>query len=891
MAVYEEYHASPRGTPARVSDVMPWRAMIAPGVLLQKYRHGLQRSYAVRGPDVMGESPEVQGALMLRANEAFKRLGGRWMLQSEAQRQRVTTLPQVAWHDPVLQLLDDEHRAQLLQEPGSRETLYYATLTWWPPPTSTRQATRLIVSGQRPDLEQQAAESLDEAQRVSLLEFVQQADAFMDLLKGMLAVCRPLSVEETLTYLHNCVSDRWYRLGPMAFYQDLDSQLCDTPFAGGWYPQLGDWHIRTCSILGYPAHSSVGIVRHLDAANLDYRWCTRWVGLDKQLQASLLRKTQGAWIGQEKSLAGRLAENWSGQAQRVVNTDATNKAEEVDAARQEVGADIVAYGEFTSTVTVWDPDPQEAEAKLRHVMQTLAGQGFTATAERQHATAAWLSSQPGNRLDNVHRSHHHSLFLAHVSPGVTAAWPGPTHDAHFQAGPWFYVHTEHNTLFRVLNHVRDVGHFLVLGSTGSGKSTFGNFLRASWMQYPNAQAKVFDLDGHARLLTYLLGGTWHDLGSSTLRFQPLRDVDDPERFGTILSWLVDLCADAGQSDALLTQQYLSGGLRKLALRPLAARTVSGLLRVFSEPPPGQHSAFGQKRVKVDGSGVAHLDTTLSELDRVQQQVRWVLQRYAEGGDYGGIFDGTEDTLGTYPVQTFELRRLLAQPSLVGPVLSYVFPEIERQMRTTHPMLLLLDDAAVAWLTPQQGDSDTLDMRKKLENRCRDWLMTTRKKNVSLGFATHSLSQVFSSALGPLLEEGCPSRFFLPMTAALEPNIAEIFLRLGLTENALRTIATSRPQRDVYYVCKELGQRSFSLPLGPLALACLARNRVEDHELMDRIMVEEGRAAFPAAWLRAHGFTKEANYVETRQADPGRGRGPVPAESGAAWDALAGALAD
>ena len=76
MPVYEEYARVPRGQPDRVSDVIPWRSMIAPGVLLQKYRHGLQRSYAVRGPDVMGESPEVQGALMLRANEALKRLGG-----------------------------------------------------------------------------------------------------------------------------------------------------------------------------------------------------------------------------------------------------------------------------------------------------------------------------------------------------------------------------------------------------------------------------------------------------------------------------------------------------------------------------------------------------------------------------------------------------------------------------------------------------------------------------------------------------------------------------------------------------------------------------------------------------------------------------------------------
>ena len=337
----------------------------------------------------------------------------------------------------------------------------------------------------------------------------------MDLLKGMLAVGKPLTIDETTTYLHNCVSNRWYTLGPMAFYQDLDAQLCDTPFVGGWYPYLGvdptspeTWHIRTCSIMGYPATSVVGIVRHLDAANLDYRWCTRWVGLEKQVQAGLLRKTQGAWMGQEKSLMGRIAESLSHQPQRILNTDATNKAEEVDAARQEVGADIVAYGGFTSTVTVWDTDPGQAETKLRHVMQTLANQGFTATVERQHATAAWLSSQPGNRLDNVHRSHQHSLFLAHVSPGLTAAWPGPEYDTHFQAGPWFHVHTEHNTLFRVVNHVRDLGHFLVLGAhAGPARARFGNFLRAQWMQYPGAQAKVFDLDGHARLLTYLLGGT------------------------------------------------------------------------------------------------------------------------------------------------------------------------------------------------------------------------------------------------------------------------------------------------------------------------------------------------------------------------------------------------
>jgi type IV secretion system protein VirB4 len=93
---------------------------------------------------------------------------------------------------------------------------------------------------------------------------------------------------------------------------------------------------------------------------------------------------------------------------------------------------------------------------------------------------------------------------------------------------------------------------------------------------------------------------------------------------------------------------------------------------------------------------------------------------------------------------------------------------------------------------------------------------------------------------------------------------EIYARVGLTQNAIKTIATSRPQRDVYYHCKELGQRSFSLPLGPFDVCCYASNRAEDHALMDRLLAQEGPEGFAAAWFRTHNFTEEASYVDTHQ---------------------------
>jgi type IV secretion system protein VirB4 len=846
MAVYAEYRPQPRRMPAHMSDIVPWRAVIAPGVVLQKDRHGLQRTYTVRGPDVQGETPEVQGALMLQANDVLKRLGGRWMLQSEAQRRRVVTLPESRWGHPVAALIDQERRQALLEEPGSLETAYFLTLTWYPPSPSTQRGLRWLVQGPgRP----RAVEPADDRQ-VSLHDFVTQADYLMDLLKGMLAVCRPLSTAETLTYLHNCVSDRWHNVAPLAVLADIDTQLCDTPWLGGWYPTLGQWHVRTCSVLAYPATSTVGVVRALDAADVEYRWCTRWVGLEKHVQAGILRKTQGAWVGQERSFLARMAETMTHEPTRVLNTDATNKAEEADAARQEIGADIVAYGEFTSTVTVWDTDPDQVEAKLQVVMQAFDRHGFVTTAERHQATASWLSSHPGNRLDNVRRTPQHSLTLAHLCPGLTAAWPGPARDAYLDGGPWFYAHTERSTLFRVVNHVRDVGHFLVLGATGAGKSTFGNYLRAQWLQYPNTQATLFDLDGHGRLLTYLLGGTWHDLGSPTWRFQPLRHVDEPLRRGIILQWLLDLMEEYRVPLTPAVQAYLGSTLHKLAAFRPHDRTMSRLVTLMADQSRGTELKANAGRV--DAHGISHPDMDLKALVVLHTEMRTVLKRFTAEGEYGGIFDATEDAFDANPIQTFELRSLLQRPRLLGPVLRYVLMQVELQMSTDAPMLLLIDDAAIPWAVP------------KIEEKSREWMMTTRKKSVSLGFMTHSLSQVFASPMGALLEEGCPTRFYLPMPAAMEPNIAAIYERMGLTPQAIRTIATARPQRDVYYACTELGQRLFHVPLGRLALACLAQNRADDHALMDTILAREGRAGFAAAWLLAHGYEKETEYVEKQQ---------------------------
>jgi type IV secretion system protein VirB4 len=366
-----------------------------------------------------------------------------------------------------------------------------------------------------------------------------------------------------------------------------------------------------------------------------------------------------------------------------------------------------------------------------------------------------------------------------------------------------------------------------------------------WMQYAHAQAKLFDIDGHGRLLTLLMGGSWFDLGSPMARFQPLRHIDDPLRRGIAIQWLLDLMEEYHVPVTATVQAHIGANIHKLERYPASARTFSQLLTIMSDG--ARETELKAKAGRIDAQGISHPDTDLRALVKEWQEVRWVLQRFADGGEYDGLFDGTEDDFDDHPVQTFELRDLLQRPRLLGPILRYVLPQIELQMTTDRPMLLLFDDAAIPWEVP------------KIRQESKDWMRTTRKKSVSLGFMTHSLADVFGTDvgrltdMGPMLVESCPVRLYLANPEASKPTIRAIYRQIGLEDTAIDQIAVMRPQRDAYYELREVGQRPFSLQFSRFILDCIARNRAEDHHLMDEILEKEGREGFTAAWLRHHGY--------------------------------------
>ncbi|MEG0819471.1 MAG: hypothetical protein RSG56_08500, partial [Brevundimonas sp.] len=65
-----------------------------------------------------------------------------------------------------------------------------------------------------------------------------------------------------------------------------------------------------------------------------------------------------------------------------------------------------------------------------------------------------------------------------------------------------------STPFRLVLHVGDVGHAMVVGPTGAGKSVLLAFLALQWFRYPGARVVFFDKGRSARAATLAAGGRW-----------------------------------------------------------------------------------------------------------------------------------------------------------------------------------------------------------------------------------------------------------------------------------------------------------------------------------------------------------------------------------------------
>ncbi|OWJ64616.1 conjugal transfer protein TrbE [Inquilinus limosus] len=791
---------------ALLADVLPWAALAAPGVVLNK-DGSFQRSARFRAPDLDSATPAELVGAAARLNNALRRLGSGWAIFAEARRQPAESYPESRFPDPVSALVDAERKAQFEEAGSHYESAYVLTFVWLPPAEEVSRVESWLYEGR----DRGGVDPWE-----LLRGFVDRTDRVLQLIEGFMPEAAWLDDTGTLSYLHACISTRLQRVAVPEVPMHLDALLADEPLVGGLQPRLGAAHLRVLTVIGFPGATSPGILDDLNGLAFPYRWSTRAICLDKTDAVRLLTRIRRQWFAKRKSVAAILKEVMTNEASALVDTDAHNKALDADAALQELGTDAIGQAYVTATVTVWDEDAGIAAEKLRQVEKVIQGRDFTCIAETVNAVEAWLGGLPGHVYANVRQPPVSTLNLAHMIP-LSAVWAGPDRDAHLDGPPLFYGRTEGSTPFRFALHVGDVGHTLVIGPTGAGKSVLLALMALQFRRYPCARVFAFDFGGSIRAACLAMAGDWHDLGgglsdeaADAVALQPLAGIDEPAERSWAAEWVAGILAGEGVAVGPEDKEHVWSALTSLASAPVAERTLTGLAVLL------QSAAL--KRA---------------------------LQPYCLGGPYGRLLDAESERLGDADVQAFETEGLIGTGAARA-VLAYLFHRIDRRL-DGKPTLILIDEG---WLVLDDASFGA---------QLREWLKTLRKKNASVVFATQSLADIEGSAIAPAIVESCPTRLFLPNERALEPQIAAIYRRFGLNDRQIGIVAHAMPKRD-YYCQSRRGNRLFELGLGEAALAFCAASSKADQAAIAEILAERGRDGFADAWLRRRGVPWAADLL-------------------------------
>lgn len=799
-----------------LSDLIDYFALVADGIVLTStgiYVAG----WEFHGPDMDALPVEECWAIANRLAKKLQ-LGRGWSVQCDLVRADHPEYCPVSsyWPDPVSYLIDEERRARftLKGEAAPRLSRYFLALSYEPAMKGARRAARWLFSSGDGEKEAPGA--------AALAVFEKRLGEVETLLRSNLAGVRRLRsstqqigetvqlCDEFLRYVRHCITGEDYPFAVPEVPAYLNQYLAPDDFTGGAAPQIGDplntllpgKQICVLAIDGFPEKSFAGILRELDAIPFNFRYCQQAQLLDEEDAKEQHKANKGKWAFRKTSPLKKISPI---KVAGPVSEDAFAAEMERDAAAAmsaaEHGKEI--FVRFSAKIVLLEADPdrlkQAVEAITRVVKYCC---GFSMRIETINAVAAWLATFPGQQYKDRRQFVVNTHNLVHMMP-LSAPFRGHLHNPspYFppNSAPLLYAMTSGGTPYRFHPYVKDVGHQLILGPTGSGKTTWLATGIAQFFRYPNAQVFAFDKKKTLYTLCKAMGGDFYDISPNTdMRLCPLQELRTPLERDWAAQWI----------ELLLEQN----GLKVTpAIRNQIAATVSDLA--------GTHA------------GRSLTDFHMAVPSR---EVKEALEVYL-----GGILDGEADQITLSRFCVFEMDELYRlDKKVMNGALFYIFARIRRRLTSSIPTLVTVDEFREALSHPMAAKAFD------------EFLFEGRKLNMAVWLVLQDLSKALDSPLKSAILEQCFTKVCLPNPqAVIEAQAA--YEALGLNARDRELIANAEP-RAHYYLTSPDGKRLISLELGQVALSFVAASTDSDRSYVDALARRHGNL-WPAAWLESRGL--------------------------------------
>lgn len=772
----------------------------------------IQLTMSYRGPDLDSCVDEELAVMTQRLQQAVSAIKTNWVLYFEAQRLPSTSYNREAYFPDEVSKGMDAERYNLFSSGIYFESAFYLTLYWLPPKDRHEKIKEFVIEGQK-------AKKVN-AQEV-IEEFCEQVFKFYSVLKGLNIPVQFLGQDELLTYLHYIVSNdnRQIKMPHNKIF--LDQFLYNVPLTGGIEPELKQ-HMRIVSPISFAKETKFGHLDMLNRLNFPYRWVSRAFCMSRSDVLDMLDEFNRQWKGKLQSFASTLGDTIfrGGEVNADnLNDTAVDRMNEIRDSINAVESDIISFVLYSVSIIISDSDKEVADEKAKIVRQTFLDYGFkNAVIEDFNAVDNWFGSIPGLVGHNIRKPVISTGNLVHLIP-LSNLWAGNDWNKKLNGPPLLYTQTDGNSPYRLNLHVGEIGHTIIIGPTGAGKSVHLNVIEAAFRRYKEARVIIFDKGASSQILTTGVGGRFYNLGreSTQLSFQPLANIDDDNERQWAQEWLCDFLREEKIEITPEKKSIIRDALNTLAGMEKHFRTITAFISYLQD-----------KKLKE-----AFYPLALSD-DK------------GNPGEYGSMFDSDVDSLQISSWQAFEMETLMNSKQIVGTTLMYIFHRIEEEVKSytqnPGPTLIVLDECWVFFDNPLFAD------------KIREWLKTLRKYNASVVFATQSLDDVTKSAILDTILSSCQSRIFLPDATALTETRKKLYQIFGLNEQQIRIISAAQKQREYYYDSPE-GSRLYNLALDrcPFTLAYASADK-KSLARCQEILTEYGQERFNEIWMREHNLT-------------------------------------
>jgi type IV secretion system protein VirB4 len=434
----------------------------------------------------------------------------------------------------------------------------------------------------------------------------------------------------------------------------------------------------------------------------------------------------------------------------LIDDSATATIAQLGEALTALDVDGHFFGECSLTVVLCDRDLEHLDHAAAETTKVLAAHDGTFVRETYNLLNAWLSIVPGNSAYNLRRLALLETNYADLSLLFTVD-QGERRDHHLDADAVAVFDTTQQTPYWFTLHVDDVGHTLILGATGSGKSYLLNFLVLHAQQYDPCTV-IFDLGHSYRDLAARLHGSYVELGirAGEIRLNPFAFSPTPEHLHFVHGFV----------------RVLLEGTDSYRLSQAEDRELYDAIENLYVLDPSQRRLF-----------------TLANLLPRALAVRLV--PWIEGGRYADWFDEVDDTLSVHPFQVFDFEAMRAYPAILEPLLFYILHRVEVALtdssRDKRLMLCVLDEA---WRFIQHPR-----LRAYLEEALKTW----RKRGAAMLLATQTIEDFASADLLRTVVESCPTKLLLANPSLDRARYADLF-RLNTTE--LDAVANMAPRSQL-----------------------------------------------------------------------------------------------